>query len=135
MDNIEFLGSLSESEICTVYLKANIFVSASSIENSSNSIGEAMILGTPVVCSDVGGVKDMVKHRYNGLIYQFDAPYMLAESVLEILNDIDFSKKLSKNAVASARAIHSKADILRNTIRSYSQIHNLYLTTRDNNEH
>ena len=35
------------------YLKANVFVSASSIENSPNSVLEAMAVGAPVVSSFV----------------------------------------------------------------------------------
>lgn len=50
-EHVSFLGSLSEHEMCSQYLKANVFVSASTIENSPNSVGEAMLVGCPVVSS------------------------------------------------------------------------------------
>lgn len=60
--NISFLGTLSADQMCEQYLKANVFVSPSTIENSSNSVGEAMLLGCPVVSSNVGGINNLLKH-------------------------------------------------------------------------
>ncbi len=77
-DNIHFLGMLDEQQMCEQYLKANVFVLPSAIENSPNSLGEAMLLGTPVVVSDVGGVKNMITHEKEGYVFQHDAPYMIA---------------------------------------------------------
>lgn len=77
-ENIHFLGTLDEQQMCEQYLKANVFVSPSAIENSPNSLGEAMILGTPTVVSDVGGVKNMIQHEEEGFVYQHDASYMIA---------------------------------------------------------
>ena len=54
MKNIKWLGQQDEGQMVEQYLNANVFVSASVIENSSNSIGEAMLLGVPIVASDVG---------------------------------------------------------------------------------
>ena len=77
-ENIHFLDTLDETQMCEQYLKANVFVSPSAIENSPNSLGEAMLLGTPTVVSDVGGVKNMIWHETEGFVYQHDAPYMIA---------------------------------------------------------
>ena len=76
-DNVEFLGFLSEEKMVERMLKSHVFVSPSSIENSPNSVGEAMILGVPTVSSDVGGVKNMLTHGQEGFIYPADEPYML----------------------------------------------------------
>jgi glycosyltransferase involved in cell wall biosynthesis len=83
-DHVVFLGFLNEKAMCEAYKKANVFVSPSSLENSSNSVGEAMILGTPVISSDVGGIKNLMEHEKDGYLYQADAPYMLAHYVKKI---------------------------------------------------
>ena len=95
--HVIFTGLLDEQQMCRRYLKSNVFVCPSAIENSPNSLGEAMILGVPCVASNVGGVSDMLAHEQEGFLYQVDAPYMLAHYVCEIFgNDLlanTFSKK------------------------------------------
>ena len=76
-DSLHFLGPLSAEEMKEMYLSSNVFVSPSSIENSPNSVGEAMLLGCPVVSSDVGGVSSIMKPGIDGLTYPADDYYML----------------------------------------------------------
>lgn len=105
-ENIIFLGPLSEEEILNRYLKSNVFVSPSSIENSPNSVGEAMILGVPVISSYVGGVMDMLKHKKEGFLYQFDAPYMLAHYVIDIFSNEENIVEITNNARIRANNTH-----------------------------
>ena len=96
--NVVFTGQLDEKKMCQRYLKSHVFVCPSSIENSPNSLGEAMILGVPSVASYVGGIPDMLKDKEEGFLYQHDAPYMLAQYVCEIFENQDLALKFSKNA-------------------------------------
>jgi len=121
-DHVTFLGSLDEKGMCQCYLKSHVFVSASSIENSPNSVGEAMILGVPTVSSDVGGIKNMLTHNEEGYIYQYDAPYMLAYYIMKIFNDDDLAIKLSQNARCHALNTHSRQDNLKQIIQIYGEI-------------
>lgn len=105
---ITFTGFLQEEAMCRQYLKANVFISPSSIENSPNSVGEAMLLGVPVVSSDVGGVKSMIKHGVDGFVYQADAPYMLAFYVCEIFEKDGLALALSHNGRARAGENHDR---------------------------
>ena len=119
-NNIEWLGSYNESQMTEYYKKANVFVSASTIENSSNSIGEAMLLGMPIVASDVGGVKSFIDHRKEGLLYQSDAPYMLADCVMQLFDDRNKACELAENARQRAKVIfdpRNNTDILVNIYR------------------
>ena len=106
--NVTFLGFLSEEEMRDRYLKSNVFVSASSIENSPNSVGEAMILGVPVISSDVGGVKNLMKHGEEGFLYPFDEPYMLAHYTDCIFSNTDLANTLSQNARSRAQTTHNR---------------------------
>lgn len=58
--HVTFLGSLSAEQMKEQYLRCNAYVCVSSIENSPNSLGEAMLLGVPVVAALVGGVGSMI---------------------------------------------------------------------------
>ncbi len=106
-NRITFLGVLDEEQMRAAFLKANVFASASSIENSPNSVGEAMLLGVPTVASDVGGVKSMLTHGKDGYVFPFDAPYMLAHYIGEIFDSPALAEQLSANAQEHARITHS----------------------------
>lgn len=108
-DYITFTGYLNESEMCKRFRRSHVFVSPSSIENSPNSLGEAMILGVPCVCSDVGGVKNMLTHESEGYIYPADEPYMIPYYVSRIFSDDELAMKLSRNAITHAERTHDQA--------------------------
>lgn len=114
-ENIEFMGVLSEKKMKEAYLQSHVFVSASSIENSPNSLGEAMLLGVPSVVSDVGGVKNMMTHGEDGLIYPFDEPYVLAEYICKIFRDNLLAETFSSNSKINAKKTHDPE-------KNYSQL-------------
>lgn len=105
--NISFLGPLSATQMASEYASCNVFVCPSSIENSSNSIGEAMVIGAPVVSSDVGGVNSLLKNGQEGELYQVDAPYMLAFKIKKIFDDEELAARLGKNAQTRAQVTHN----------------------------
>lgn len=123
-NRITFTGPLNEQEMHARLLKSNVFVSASSIENSSNSVGEAMILGVPVVASDVGGIKNIFTHNKDGFIYQHDAPYMLAYYIKEIFSDPIKSTVFSENARNHASRTHDKSKNCSDLLQIYENIAN-----------
>lgn len=69
-DCIEFLGPLTAEEMRAEYLRCSLFVCCSAIENSPNSLGEAMLLGVPCVAADVGGISGIFDHEKDGILYQ-----------------------------------------------------------------
>ncbi len=121
-NNVIFLGALDEKAMCERFLKAHVFVSPSSIENSPNSVGEAMILGVPTVTSDVGGVKTLFNHNEDGFMYQADAPYMMAECICKIFASDELAKVFSENAKKHAGAIHNRENNLKTMIKIYGEI-------------
>ena len=120
--NVIFTGPLDEEKMCQRYLKSHVFVCPSSIENSPNSLGEAMILGVPSIASYVGGIPDMLKDKEEGFLYQHDAPYMLAHYICEIFEKKDLAIKFSKNAREHALKTHDRDENTRRLIEIYNEI-------------
>lgn len=81
---VTFVGSLDAQGMKKEYLKANVFLMPSSIENSPNSLAEAQLLGVPVVASYVGGVNDMIPNSDCGETYRFEEVEMLAYKICKI---------------------------------------------------
>lgn len=118
--NIEFTGLLNEKEMCEQYLKCNVFVQSSSIENSPNSLGEAMLLGVPCVASNVGGTSDMLLDKEEGYLYPYTDSNLLANYVIKILKDDNMSMKIGENA-------NKKAEITHNIENNYKQLLQIYM--------
>lgn len=123
-NKVIFLGALQAEQMKQRYLKSHAFISASTIENSPNSVGEAMILGVPTVTSDVGGVKEMLTHGVEGYIYPMDEPYMLAYYVDCIFNDDSLAMRLGKAAKIRAERNHHREDIINELLANYNVILN-----------
>lgn len=121
-DKIVFLGNLQEDQMVEAYLNANVFVCSSSIENSPNSLCEAMLLGMPVVSADVGGVKDLIEHNREGYIYQHDAPYMLAYYVKKVFAMKDEITPLCEAAKMHAMNTHCIEKNVEDLRRIYQDI-------------
>lgn len=121
-DKISFTGPLNEIQMRDRYLKSHVFVSASSIENSPNSVGEAMLLGVPCVSSYVGGVANMLIDKKEGFLYQADAPYMLAHYIVKVFSDDALAERLSVNARESARKTHDREQNHKTLLNIYESI-------------
>lgn len=121
--NVTFTGALNEIEMKEHLLKANVFVSASTIENSPNSLGEAMLLGLPCISSDVGGVRNLIEHGREGYTYQADAPYMLSYYIKKIFADQNVSEIIGNEAKLHAKVTHNREINARNLLKIY---HNIY---------
>lgn len=126
-NHIVFTGTLNEEEILQRYLKSHVYVCPSSIENSPNSLGEAMLLGVPCIASYVGGIPDLIKDKEEGFLYQHDAPYMLAHYVCQLFEKNELAKMISTNARKHALKTH---DIHINTERLLS-IYNEIVHNKD----
>jgi len=120
-NHVVFTGFLEEGQMCARYRKSHVFVCPSSIENSPNSVGEAMMLGMPVVSADMGGVSSMLAHGREGLLYQADAPYMLAYYVMEIFGDDKRAKALGSRARERAAVSHDRRNNLAQVLSAYRE--------------
>jgi len=119
---VTFTGSLTETQMKERFLNSNVFVSPSTIENSPNSLGEAMILGVPCVASDVGGVKNLLEHNSEGFVYQADAPYMLAFYVKKYFRDTDLARSFGREAKKHAEITHDRKINLQTLLKIYERI-------------
>ena len=123
-NNIVFVGNLNEEELIKRYLKANVFVCASSIENHSQTVSEAKILGVPTVAAFVGGIVERIKHGEDGFLYQHNAPYMIAEYVSRIFDSEELAKSISEKAHENASALVGKENNMNRMIEIYKSLMN-----------
>lgn len=123
IDNLKFVGSLTAEEMCQEYLNSSLFICPSSIENSPNSVGEAQILGVPVVASYVGGMQNLISHGDTGLLYRFEDTEMLSFYISNVLKNKDLAEKLSRLGMKEAKKRHDGTVNVNALSNVYNAIH------------
>jgi glycosyltransferase involved in cell wall biosynthesis len=120
--NIKLLGSLNEDGLIKEMMNANLFVHASHIDNSPNSVCEAMLLGMPVIASYVGGTPSIISDKIEGLLVQDGDPYALAGAIIELIRDRDLAKNLGIKAREKAIVRHDPKLILKDLRHVYASV-------------
>lgn len=120
--NITFLGRLNESEIIEMFMKANIAVSPSHIENSPLTLSEAMILGLPTICTHAGGTSSRLKDKEEGLLIQSGDPWSLAGAILELKDNYQEALRYGRNAREKALKRHNSDRIVKDLRNIYIDI-------------
>ncbi len=70
----------------------------SDIEGFSNSVVEFMSVGTPVICTDVGGQREIVRDGLNGFLVEPGDERALEQKILELLSDKSKLDSMGKRA-------------------------------------
>jgi len=118
-DCVTFTGNLNAEEMKREYLRSNVFVCPSSIENSPNSLAEAQILGVPVLASQVGGIPDMMQGDEEHL-YRFEEIEMLAHKIVQLFEKQDEIDTEPMRQVALKR--HNPEKIIEELIDTYKAV-------------
>ena len=121
-NRFSFLGSLGPNGVIEAMSGCSAFVSTSSIENSPNSMGEAMMMGLPCVATFVGGVPDIAEHGREALLVPFNETELLADSLTRILADSSLGEHLGKAGRERALRNHSRTENRRALLDSYARI-------------
>ena len=121
-EKLVFLGHLSADRMKQAYLDANVFVLPSTLENSPNSLGEAMLLGIPSVSADVGGVRNLMNDESEGLIYESGDVAALADHIIRLFAMEEAAAALGEAARGHALRTHNPETNLRELIKIYEEI-------------
>lgn len=121
-EHVIFLGRQEAEKMCERFLKSHLFLSSSVLENSPNSVGEAMLLGVPVVSSDVGGVRSLLEGEKEGLLYEAENKKGLAAQIDRIFAEDALAEKLSAAARERAYKTHNPQTNYERLLEIYHEI-------------
>lgn len=121
-DKVKFLGSLTAEEMKETYLKSNVYVLPSNVENSPNTVCESMLLGVPCVSSLTGGLLKMMIHGKEGFLYQPSASYMLAYYIKQVFAMGEEAEKIGAAAREHALKTHDPENNMRTLLEIYEKV-------------
>ncbi|MBP7499560.1 MAG: glycosyltransferase [Chryseobacterium sp.] len=79
------------------YIKAcDYYILSSDSESYPLTIGEVLIIGKPIISTNVGGISEMMTHNENGLLIEYSAEAM-AEAMKKFIYDREFVEQIQHN--------------------------------------
>ena len=94
------LGFLNHtSSLRLAYSAADVFVAPSRMDSFCKALAESMACGTPAVCFDATGPKDIVDHKLNGYKAKPFESDDLAKGIDWVIRDSSLNQKLALKAI------------------------------------
>lgn len=121
-DAVEWLGRLAAPRIVDEIRNADVFVYPSRVDNSPNSLVEAMLLGAPIVASRVGGVPSLLKDGEEGLLVPPGDAAALAAAIRRLLDRPELACALGSRARLTARGRNDPVGIVARTLAIYEEV-------------
>ncbi len=120
--NIRLLGTLSEEGVADQLLVSDAYIQVSHIENSPNSVCEAMLAGVPVIASFAGGTGSLLKDGVHGVLVQDGDPYVLAGAMREVLEQPEKHATMAAEGRRVAQRRHDPGAIVTAMLERYREI-------------
>lgn len=121
-DRVTLPGEVDAETVAKLLTEASVFVNPSHIENSSNALCEAQLVGVPCVASSAGGLTTLADHGSAALLFQDgDAP-ALAGALLSLLSDRDEAAELGLRGRMLARTRHDRSRIRSQILSLYDEM-------------
>jgi glycosyltransferase involved in cell wall biosynthesis len=117
---VRFLGPKSPRELATIYQRADVFVLPSASEALPSVVTEAMLCGTPVVATDVGGVREQLGGY--GVCVSPGRPDELAAAISYVLDHYKQFTARSETASAYARERFSVESMVDRHLELYASL-------------
>lgn len=120
-NKVYFTGYMDSKQVCKMYKCADVSVFPSTYEPFGIVALEAMLSGTPIVVSDIGGLNEIVEHRENGMKSYAGNPNSIADSILELLYNPQLSQEVVKKARNMVKNEYNWAKIAQDTHFTYQK--------------
>jgi len=120
--NIRLLGTLTEEAVADQLMNSDAYVQVSHIENSPNSVCEAMLAGVPVIASYAGGTGSLLRDGEHGVLVQDGDPYVLAGAMEELVREPARHGEMAVEARRVARRRHDPPVIVAGMLERYREI-------------
>lgn len=125
-ESVFFTGWIDPDELPVYHAAADIFAAPSRIEAQGLAIIEAMMAGSSVVATRVGGIIDSITHEETGLLVDERSPDQLASAIERLFNERDLAFRLGKNARETAISKFSRHA----TAAKFSQLFESFLSPK-----
>jgi glycosyltransferase involved in cell wall biosynthesis len=119
---VVYQNKVPACDVIELISKSKLYVHPSYIENSSNSICEAQLLGVPVIAANVGGISSIIENEVSGFLFPSNDIIGLAALIVELSHDNEKLNAISAIGMERARIRHNRESILNELKNIYKQV-------------
>ena len=101
-NDIIYAGRLGHAETLASFRLMNVNVLPSDMDGFGLVLVEAMAMGTPVVGTNFGGIKNVIKDGVNGFLYENGNAQALANKIKQVLDDQSLRERFIKEGTKTA---------------------------------
>lgn len=99
-------GAILDSDLIKkLYSESDIYILPTYHEGFPRTLYEAMIFGTPIITTFVGGIPGIMQHQYNCLRIEPKSVDSIVSSLLYAFENYDKMEEISKNALSTVEPI------------------------------
>ncbi|MBT4209320.1 MAG: glycosyltransferase [Candidatus Komeilibacteria bacterium] len=120
LDRVIFEGWLDD--LNAYYKSADCLLLSSDSEGYGAVVAEAVLLGLPIIMTDVGVAGELVEDNVNGLIVPVDNQEKFIQAMNSLVVDNDLKQKFSTNSLQFRNKILDKDELLNKTIDNWKSI-------------
>ena len=126
-NRVQWQAAVPQSRLADYFRAADIYVMPSHHESFGLAALEAMACGTPVVATEVGGLKELVQDGRTGRLVPSNRPEELTRALAELLGDAALRTRLGLAARERARqfsweqSARQQLDVYRKVVRARAQ--------------
>ncbi len=102
-EKVKFLGKVTETEKVDLYQRAWVFVNPSLMEGWGITTIEANACGTPVVASNVAGLRDAVKNPHSGILVPYGDVNEFSRNIAMLLKNKKRRERMGSDSIAWAK--------------------------------
>lgn len=103
---VNFAGRLSSEQMAELYRSADLMLNSSLVDNSPNSIIEALACGVPVISSDVGGISQLVSHGKDALLFSAGDYQAMYQQATELQQNPTLRQKLISHGLINSQRFY-----------------------------
>jgi glycosyltransferase involved in cell wall biosynthesis len=92
-------SGIPQSEMARTYCEASIFLDGQHYGGWANGVAEAMACGTPVVCTNIGAVRDFAIDGETALLVPVEDREAMVAAVIRLLEDAELAQRLRVNGL------------------------------------
>jgi glycosyltransferase involved in cell wall biosynthesis len=101
--NAGFIGRVPFEQMPDLYDSADMYLTATDLDNMPGSITESFAAGLPVVTTDAGGIPYILTHEETGLMVPRNDQEAMAAAAFRLLEDQELALKIARQARDASR--------------------------------